>query len=204
MHRNRLRWWGLSIVIAALALLGSFYLDNPVHTWVAHHQTPEMKDLMHTVSRVGDWPGHMILGLALLLLARLCGNKKWMRIFLSMLIALALAGVSSRVIKIGVGRARPDVQSESQWWNAPQISSRFNAFPSGHMAASTGFFAVLLFATWRIGLLCMVIPLAVGFSRIYVSAHRLSDVVAAAILGLIAAFFATIYVAQKVQPPAGD
>jgi hypothetical protein len=40
------------------------------------------------------------------------GNKKWTRIFLSMLLALAIAGLVARAIKISTGRARPSVKSE--------------------------------------------------------------------------------------------
>ena len=62
-------------------------------------------------------------------------------------------------------------------WNGPSLSSTFHAFPSGHVAASTAFFAVLLFVHWRIGLACLPIPILIGFSRMYVAAHYLSDVV---------------------------
>jgi membrane-associated phospholipid phosphatase len=103
-----------------------------------------------------------------------------------MLIALAIAGVAGRGIKIATGRARPSVKIE-QVLNRSRFSSNFHAFPSGHVAASTAFFGVLLFANWRIGLGCLVIPLLIGFSRIYIGAHYLSDVVFAAILGVLCA-----------------
>ena len=65
-----------------------------------------------------------------------------------MIIACALAGVAARVVKISTGRARPSVQSEAEW-NGPRLNPRYNAFPSGHTAASTAFFATLAFASWR-------------------------------------------------------
>ncbi|MEY2531373.1 MAG: hypothetical protein QOI96_1458 [Verrucomicrobiota bacterium] len=152
---------------------------------------------MRIVSRFGDWWSHAALGILLLGTAWWQGNKKWTRIFLSMLIALALAGAVARVIKIGVGRARPAVQSEAAW-NGPSLSSRFHAFPSGHTAASTAFFAILFFASWRIGLACLPIPILIGFSRMYVAAHYLSDVVCAAILGALCAF-ATAHFVTKIR-----
>ena len=114
------------------------------------------------------------------------GNKKWTRIFLSMLIALSIAGLAGRAIKVTTGRARPSVKSE-QAWNGPHLSSKYHAFPSGHVVASTAFFAVLTFASWRIGLPCLVIPILIGFSRIYGGAHYLSDVICAAVLGMLCA-----------------
>jgi undecaprenyl-diphosphatase len=141
---------------------------------------------MHSVSRLGDWPEHFALGLLLTGVAWWRGSQKWTRVFLSMLIALAIAGVAGRGIKIATGRARPSVKLE-QVLNRSRFSSKFHAFPSGHVAASTAFFAVLLFANWRIGLGSLLIPLLIGFSRIYIGAHYLSDVVFAAILGVLCA-----------------
>ncbi len=112
-----------------------------------------------------------------------------------MLIALALAGAAGHVIKLTTGRARPSVKSE-EVWNGPRLSSKFHAFPSGHVAASTAFFAVLFFANWRIGLAGLPIPLLIGFSRMYVAAHYLSDVVFAAVLGILCA----ILVARLLIP----
>jgi undecaprenyl-diphosphatase len=103
-----------------------------------------------------------------------------------MLIALSIAGVAGRAIKISTGRARPSVKAEHAW-NGPSLSSKYHAFPSGHVIASTAFFAVLVFASRRIGLPCLAIPILIGFSRIYIGAHYLSDVVCAAVLGILCA-----------------
>ena len=138
------------------------------------------------MSRFGDWPEHFAFGLILAAVAWWRGNKKWTRIFLSMLIALSIAGLAGRAIKVTTGRARPSVKSE-QAWNGPRLSSKYHAFPSGHVVASTAFFGVLTFASWRIGLPCLLIPMLIGFSRIYGGAHYLSDVVCAAVLGILSA-----------------
>ena len=142
---------------------------------------------MELVSRFGDWPEHIIIGLLLLALAYWRGRRKWMRIFAAMILACALAGVATRIVKVSTGRARPNVQTETQW-NGPKLSPRYNAFPSGHTAASTAFFATLALASWRIGLGFLMIPLVIAFSRMYVAAHHLSDVVAAALIGAMAAY----------------
>jgi membrane-associated phospholipid phosphatase len=172
--------------IAVVLIVIAFMFDAPMHEWINAHQSGGARQFMRNVSRFGDWWSHAALGILLLALAWWRGNEKWKRIFLSMLIALALAGAVTRVVKIGVGRARPSVQTETVW-NGPSLSARFHAFPSGHTAASTAFFAVLFFASWRIGLACLPIPMLIGSSRMYVAAHYLSDVVCAAILGAVCA-----------------
>ena len=110
--------------------------------------------------------------------------RSWNRnIFVAMLIALALAGLIAQGLKFATGRSRPVVKSE-EVWKGPQSASRFQSFPSGHVAESVAFFGVLLFANLRIGLICLPIPLLIGYSRICVAEHYLSDLVVAAALGL--------------------
>lgn len=194
------RWWQLSIfaVIAAVSLAGAFIFDAPVRDWLSTHQSNAIRAFMEGVSRYGDWPAHAVGGILLMGVAWHHRNRKWTQIFLSMLIACALAGVAARVVKIGVGRARPSVQTEAGW-TGPSLSSKYHAFPSGHMAASTAFFAVLFFANRRIGLACLPIPILIGFSRMYVAAHYLSDVVCAAILGVLCALLAARLLLRQNQ-----
>ncbi|MGC2352417.1 MAG: phosphatase PAP2 family protein, partial [Candidatus Udaeobacter sp.] len=141
---------------------------------------------MRNVSRFGDWPFHVALGLLLLGIAWRRGSKKWTRIFLSMLLAMAIAGIAGDVIKRAVPRARPSVKSELRW-GGPRFNTKYHSFPSGHVAASMAFFGVLVFARRRIGLACLPIPILIGFSRMYIGAHYLSDVVCAAVLGILCA-----------------
>lgn len=190
VNRKQILFWVISSVIVVGLVALAFYFDEAVHHYLAAHSDPALRTFMQQVSRFGDWPEHVALGLILAGVAWFRGNKKWTRIFLSMLIACALAGAAARVTKIAVGRARPSTQTEAAW-NGPSLSSKFNAFPSGHTAASTAFFAVLLFAHWRIGFMCLPIPILIGFSRMYVAAHYLSDVLCAMILGLICACLVT-------------
>jgi membrane-associated phospholipid phosphatase len=178
--------WTLAVAIAGIAIATAFYWDNSVAAFMTNHQTPLMRNVMRNVSTFGDWPEHFLVGLALFSFASWRGNKKWARIFLSMLIALSIAGLVGRAIKLTTGRARPSVRAE-QMWNGPSWSSKYHSFPSGHVDASIGFFGVLLFARRRLGIACFSIPLIVGFSRLYLGAHYLSDVVCAAVLGMLSA-----------------
>ncbi|CEF49202.1 unnamed protein product [uncultured bacterium] len=164
----------------------AFYFDDTVRDFIAQHQNPMMRNFMRNVSFYGDWPSHLALGLVLLGVAWRRQSKKWMRIFLSMLVAMAIAGVAGTVIKRTIPRARPSVKSELRW-GGPRFSTKYHAFPSGHVAASTAFFGVLIFARRRVGLVCLPIPILIGFSRMYLGAHYLSDVVCAAVLGIICA-----------------
>jgi len=179
-------YWLIWIAIVVLAIVAAFCFDASVTKFIASHQNPAMRNFMRDVSRFGDWWEHFLIGLALAGGAWWRGSKRWTRVFLCMLIALSIAGLVGRVIKISTGRARPSVKAE-QIWNGPRLSSKYHAFPSGHVVASTAFFAVLVFANRRIGLPCLAIPIVIAFSRIYGGAHYLSDVVCAAVFGILSA-----------------
>jgi membrane-associated phospholipid phosphatase len=64
--------------------------------------------------------------------------------------------------------------------------------------ASTAFFSTLFFARRRIGLACLPIPILIAFSRMYIGAHYLSDVVCAAILGIICALVVAHFGLRKI------
>jgi membrane-associated phospholipid phosphatase len=179
--------WLVVFAAAAVLLIASFYADAATRIWMTRNQSPALRDFMNAVSRYGDWPEHILVGLVLVGIAYWRGSKRWLRIFVAMILACALAGVAARVVKISTGRARPHVQTETAW-NGPRLSPRYNAFPSGHTAASTAFFATLAFASWRVGAPFLLVPLLIAFSRMYVAAHYFSDVVAAALIGAMTAY----------------
>ena len=190
MKRKSAFYWVIGIAIAAIAIAFAFYFDDAVRDFMAQHQNPAVREFMRNVSLFGDWPSHLLLGLILLGIAWRRQSQKWMRIFLSMILAMALAGVAGTIIKRTVPRARPSVKSELHW-GGPRFSTKYHAFPSGHVGASIAFFGVLIFARRRIGLACLPIPILIGVSRMYLGAHYLSDVVCAAVLGLLCALLVT-------------
>lgn len=191
-------YWLLGIVIVALIIATAFYFDETVRQFMLAHQNHSLRKFMENVSRFGDWPEHFALGAILAAIAHWRGNRQWTRILVAMLLALAIAGLIGRVIKISTGRARPSVKTE-QMWNGPHFSnSKYHSFPSGHVDASVGFFGVLLLARRRIGLAFLPVPILIGLSRLYLSAHWLSDVICAAVLGILSALIVWRLMLSKV------
>jgi membrane-associated phospholipid phosphatase len=186
VKRSPILYWLIWIAIAIVAIAVSFHLDDTVRAFIMQHQNPAMRNFMRYVSLFGDWPSHTALGLILLAVAWRRGSRDWTRIFLAMLLAMMLAGVAGTVIKRTVPRARPSVHTDTRW-GGPRFSSKYHSFPSGHVGASTAFFGVLIIARRRAGLACLPIPILIGFSRMYIGAHYLSDVVCAAVLGILCA-----------------
>ncbi len=180
------RIWIVLAAVAVIALVAAFFLDHTVAAWISAHSSPELKRTMQIVSRVGDWPAHVVVGALGVAVAWVAKSRVWMRIFLAMLLALAVAGTTARVVKFATGRARPSVKTEAHW-NGPRFSSKYHAFPSGHTASSTAFFVALFLKRKKIGAALLLIPILIALSRMIVGAHYLSDVTFAAILGVLCA-----------------
>ena len=199
MKRTVAFYWLIGIAIAALTIALGFYFDDTVRDFMPEHQTPALRSFMRYVTLFGDWPLHVALGLLLLAIAWIRDSKKWARIFLAMLIAMSLAGLAGDVVKRTIPRPRPSVHTDMRW-GGPRFSSKYHSFPSGHVDASTAFFCTLFLANRRIGLACFPIPILIGLSRMYLGAHYLSDVVCAAVLGILCA----LIVAYFLLPPIAN
>jgi undecaprenyl-diphosphatase len=198
VKRHAVFYWLVGIAIAAMAIAVSFHFDDSVRDFMARHQNRGMHDFMRYVSLFGDWPSHVALGLLFLGIAWIRDSKKWMRIFLAMLVAMSIAGVTGHVIKRTIPRPRPSVKTEIHWGGS-RFSSKYHSFPSGHVGASTAFFCTLFLANRRIGLACLPIPILIAFSRMYIGAHYLSDVVCAAILGTLCALLVTHFCLRPIE-----
>jgi membrane-associated phospholipid phosphatase len=188
MHKIAPVWkWLFVVVLAITAIAASFYFEAAVRQWVAEHSSRSGRHVMRNISRYGDWPEHVAAGIILIALAWWRGSKRWIRIGLTMILACAIAGIAARGLKVTTGRARPSVKHELGW-NGVRLSSKYNSFPSGHTAATTAFFGVLFFTDRRVAIILSPIPLLIAASRMYVAAHYLSDVICAAVLGILCAW----------------
>ena len=99
---------------------------------------------------------------------------------LSALLALAFV----QPIASAADEARPFVALHFK----PLISHAADAgFPSDHATAAGAVAAGLLFLSWRLGLIAVLLALLIAFSRVYVGVHFPQDVAAGSALGAVTA-----------------
>ncbi|WP_084099689.1 phosphatase PAP2 family protein [Demequina sp. NBRC 110051] len=153
-------------------------------------RTPAMNTVTAVVSEMGNT--QVLMATCLLVVVIVWWQtKQW---WFAMVPALAL-GVEALVFltaSIVVGRERPEVE---QLDHAPPTSS----FPSGHTGASTAVYLAFALCATRIqnaGLrvsvqvICVVVPVGVGLSRVYRGMHHPTDVIAGWAVGTTCALIA--------------
>ncbi len=116
-----------------------------------------------------------------------------------MFFTVAVSGIVINLTKNTIGRARPHLMEElgPHWFEFAAFTSRYASFPSGH---STTFGALcmglaLLFPKYRAAFFAFAV--LGGFSRMMLSAHYLSDVMAGLACGMGFSFLAARYLARR-------
>ena len=151
--------------------------DRHLERWVVHHRWPPLDGVFVWLSRIGSW-GAVWLVLALVVAILL----RRPRVFVLVAIAAAAADLSAAAIKAATGIERPAYRDAlpRPLMHVPHDGS----FPSGHTTTSFACATVLASAVPRAAPLFYLLAVAISFSRIYVGAHWVFDVVGGIALGV--------------------
>jgi membrane-associated phospholipid phosphatase len=190
LWRTGMLW--LAILLAA-AVVG-FWLDPTVLQLVAQHSNRTVKNFAGFLSKAGDWPELMVLGVAWLFVVR--RRRHLVTVVLSMMIAATLAGAAVNSVRLFSGRARPNNTEVSPGWYGVAHDGKwligkykYHSFPSGHTGSAFAFFGVLGFAFRRWSWGFLLLGAAIAWSRIYLNVHYFSDVIVGGVVGLFFAQF---------------
>jgi membrane-associated phospholipid phosphatase len=198
---SREGYYGLHLTIGALLLVGATWMfgaiaedvvtgepltlvDVQFSNWLyAHHQQFLLKAML-VITHLHSTTAVSLLTLAFALYLIQRDERYW----LITLVLTVFGGMLLNVVLKNVfHRARPH-------FDDPILTFSSYGFPSGHTMAATCFYGVVAaFAIWTIRWwparvlvvsLAALMVLLVGFSRIYLGAHYLSDVLGAMMEGL--------------------
>ncbi|GAA4653281.1 phosphatase PAP2 family protein [Anaerocolumna aminovalerica] len=171
--------------------------DWTVLNWIHDTLTcPVLDYLMPKITALGDG-GLIWIVTALVLLT----SKKYRKYGITLIIGLVMGVLVGNVfLKNFFERSRPS-------WSDPSITLLISnptdfSFPSGHTLASAIAATILTMSNKKFG--CVAIPLAclIAFSRLYLYVHFPSDVLGAALIGLVigvSVFFGVRWLISKVS-----
>jgi len=155
--------------------------DQVITGWMQGHRNPILQAPMFLVTDMHDTGGIAIMGL--LIGALLARQRRW-RAYSFLAVSVGGGMLLNVALKLVFERSRPV-------FDVPLISLSTYSFPSGHAAGSTLLYmsAFIVFAQtrWRHRLMAIgcTMVLLTAFSRVYLGAHYLSDVVAGVCVGLV-------------------
>jgi membrane protein DedA with SNARE-associated domain/membrane-associated phospholipid phosphatase len=159
-------------------------VDQPVQNFFVAHREPWLTLLVRGASNLGN-AALLIGGLVAVGLLWRWRGRTWRPLEL-LAIAFAGAWLLSNLVKVLVHRPRPPAAQAIGHWTG-------YAFPSGHVTHATavyGMLAALLAAatsrwSWKVAAWTgvMLVVAAVAFSRLYLGAHWLTDVLGGMALG---------------------
>lgn len=167
----------------AVFVSGSFLaLDTGVASFLFTFRSLELSAVFSGLTLLGSW--QIIGSLAVFLSVFFMSHKK--RIYI-LLLWITIIGSEAGVFwwKLLFHRPRPGL--------AYSLENSFS-FPSGHSALAMAFYGFMVYIIWReakkrrykitVALVGSLLILAIGFSRLYLGEHFLSDVLAGWLLGL--------------------
>jgi membrane-associated phospholipid phosphatase len=186
-----IRFWTAIGVLAAASILfaviaASVWTTAPilkqdlqVSVWLHTHGSPVFAAFLFAITQLHSPVGMTIMAGLLGITLWRQGHRYW-----TLSLAMAVPGgmLVNTVIKELFNRSRPT-------WDDPLFTLASASFPSGHAAGATLFYGFLAAYmvwntkdTWRHVVVvtgCALMVALVGFSRIYLGVHYLSDVLAA-------------------------
>lgn len=183
------------ILVCWLVLLGvGFAVDLPVARWVAHHPLYDKRDWLVAVVKL---PGNFLFTLAVAVALVLC-HPRGRQAAVVLVGSAALGGLFYSVIKWIAGRPRPGKVPAPFIWHPFLLGfkglwqSNGLGFPSGHACLSFATAAALgaFLPRWRPALFAAAAVVAA--ERVLENAHYVSDVIAGAGFGLLAAWCALL------------
>lgn len=175
---------GMTLTLAALAeqvMTGRplTILDQQLSAWLARNRTPPLTTFFIIVTSLGSTAVGTIIAVILGVYLLRRRQRYW---FAATILTIAGGSLLNRFLKLAFQRTRPE-------FDDPIRAFAGYSFPSGHTMAATvvfGTLALFLFTRkknfqWRalVITLAVLVILMVGFSRIYLGAHYLTDVMAA-------------------------
>ncbi|GGC13826.1 phosphatase PAP2 family protein [Cellulomonas carbonis] len=200
-------WLWLANIAVGLTIVGplqSLPAEVVVNEELAEERIPELQVPTQIVSNIGGT--HVLIYTCVVVVAFLLWRTRQWWFAVVPAIALSVQSAVFTSASFLIGRSRPDVEHLD-------ISPPTSGFPSGHTGASTAFYLVSALLAQRIrhtGLrraltvLFLVLPLLVGFSRLYRGMHHLTDVTAGLVNGTVCAWLAWRWLRRAGDDEGGE
>jgi hypothetical protein len=184
---SRLSVVGWFIASVAGVVLTWRFADAAVTAFAERIESDRLENTIRIFNRLGGGMNPAMIVLFFLVAGIAYRHRRWIEYAVAMALGGLAAGIVAQAVKYLVARARPEL------WLGPSVRAHVAAsFPSGHTIAAFSLAGVLLFASrsYPLRAAALLLAVGVGCARILAFRHWTSDVVASALLALLAAYIA--------------
>jgi membrane-associated phospholipid phosphatase len=179
-------WGWIALVTSGLGLMMQ-YVDRPLARCFAPHDGC-LFQVAAFLTRFGNALWWLAPSLGLFLVARfIWRSPAWAARALFLFTSVSTCGILVDLLKLLAGRARPELWFTQgiYGFSYPHLQALYQSFPSGHAACASGAGVALCLLFPRHRPIWVAVALVLGLTRVIVTAHYLSDVVAATLLAAL-------------------
>ncbi len=183
---NRALQWGVTSATVILLCIFSYnFADIKTALWFHSLGTPWFYELFEIITFFGDSFAYLTGGILLyVVFKKTRTHAAYAGLFL--FTTVAVSGLSADLFKFICGRARPNLFFDKHLYGFAffLLEKAWTSFPSGHSATalSVAMVVALLYPRWKT--IALFAGFMVAFSRIVLTQHYISDVLAGSFLGI--------------------
>ena len=181
------------VLLAAMAGVLVLYLLHPLDNAVmdAARAPADVRGgtkwLAQELSYYGDFIGfNLVTFFMFQCVGWMLRSRAVMRMATASIIGCTLAGCAANVLRFATGRPRPSANVADGFYG-PHWTSSMQSFPSAHTATAFGGALPVLLAKPVLGLPLTIIAGGVGWSRLHLNRHHLSDLLASMMISFAVA-----------------
>ena len=183
------RWIALALIAsgAALACIAYACWDIPLAHFCRELGRPVL-DVTEWITMAGESRWYfMVLAPALLIFWRIVKSKKWTIRMFFLLASISASGMINILLKWIAGRNRPVNLFDHGLFGFDLLETGYalNSFPSGHTVTVFSLAAALSLLFPRFGAWAFLPAAIIAASRVMLTSHYLSDVIAGAVVGVV-------------------
>jgi len=177
--------WLTTIALLVIITICYLYIDLPLSAYFYALRESQFVTFASVLTIFGEGVYYIVPSLILFMIFRK-KNHYYGQISLFILATTSVSGILVNLIKPIFGRFRPKMFfSENLYgFNWFEVAFTMNSFPSGHSATALGAWLAfaMIFPKYRI--LLLSIGILIASTRIIITAHYLSDVIAGSAVGI--------------------
>ncbi len=180
-----------------LLVLSYYFVDIPVALFCRKLDLHTLQ-VFELITKLGISTWYLVVSLLLFFLFRFYLQKTlYANRALLFFTAVALSGIAAVLAKLVLARYRPKLLFENGLYGFDlfRVAYEYNSFPSGHVATIFSVASILALFLPKYRIYFFALTIAVALSRIALTAHFVSDVIAGACIGI-----STVLLMKKFIP----